>query len=217
MAAVAESLEPAITRRRPEDDAQRQRVVWNRRVAISYVFDTAFLFLFAMAGTISGGIPVIFGVISIAICAGNHVAIATGWNLKARDPSFTEQLTILSIVNHLGVVAVAPQIAFPFLVNLFTVFAVGMIWLSLRDSLVVWALGAAGVATMLYFVEGQIGIPTSTSFELLLVWAYFSLILGRCLLLSMHSNMLRARLASSRRELSASLEQVRTLASHDES
>jgi len=48
------------------------------------------------------------------------------------------------------------------------------------------------------------------------VWLYFSLILGRCLLLSVNANRMRTRLADSRRKLAASLEQVQQLASHDE-
>ena len=44
------------------------------------------------------------------------------------------------VLAQLLVVAMAPQITFPFIVNLFTVFAFGMLWLSLREAAAVWIL-----------------------------------------------------------------------------
>jgi diguanylate cyclase (GGDEF)-like protein len=141
---------------------------------------------------------------------------STGLNLKARDPSLVEPLVLLAIALQLGIVFAAPQIAFPFLANLFTVFAFGMIWLTLRDSVVVWTLGIAGTGAVFYVERGRIGLPAASDFELILVWLYFSLILSRCLLLSVTANKMRAQLASGRRKLAASLVQVEQLASHDE-
>jgi diguanylate cyclase (GGDEF)-like protein len=211
-----EKLEAAIRARKARHRDQRQRVVWIGATAASYAVDALFLALFAVAGTISGKVPLVYAVAAAAICAGNYVVTLKGWNLKARDPNLTKPLIILGYAMQLGVVLAAPQIAFPFFANLFTVFAFGMIWLSVRDSLAVWTLGVLGTAAVFYAVEGRIGVPASTRFELVLVWLYFSLILGRCLLLSVNSNEMRARLADSRRKLAASLEQVQQLASHDE-
>jgi diguanylate cyclase len=208
--------EAAIKERESRDRGQRQRIAWVRMTAASYAVDTLFLVLFAVAGTISGTVSLVYGAASAAISAGVYVTTSNGWNLKLRDPSLVEPLTILGIAMQLGVVLAAPQAAFPFLANLFTVFAFGMIWLPLRDSVVVWTLGSAGTATVFFAVHDRIGVPTSSAFELILVWLYFSLILGRCLLLSVNANRMRARLADSRRKLAASLEQVQQLASHDE-
>ena len=206
----------AAKERKSRDGAQRQRIAWVGMTAASYAVDTLFLALFAVAGTISGTISLAYGVAAAAISAGTYALTASGWNLKLRDPGAVEPLTILAIAMQLGVVLAAPQIAFPFFANLFTVFAFGMIWLPLRDSAVVWTLGSAGTAAVFYAVRGRIGIPVSSAFELTLVWLYFSLILGRCLLLSVNANNMRARLADSRRKLAASLEQVQQFASRDE-
>ncbi|MCF8197701.1 MAG: GGDEF domain-containing protein, partial [Sulfuritalea sp.] len=157
-----------------------------------------------------------YGVGAAAVSAGAHIATASGLNLKAKDPSLVEPLVIYAIALQLGVVLAAPQIAFPFLANLFTVFAFGMIWLTLRDSIVVWTLGIAGTAAVFYVAQARIGIPIASDFQLTLVWLYFSLILGRCLLLSVTANRMRAQLASGRRKLAESLVQVEILASRDE-
>jgi diguanylate cyclase (GGDEF)-like protein len=211
-----EKLEAAIRARKSRDRAQRQRLVWYGMTAASYAVDTLFLALFAVAGTIPGIVAPVYGAAAAVICGGVYAATASGWNLKLRDPSLVEPTMILGVAMQLGVVLAAPQVAFPFLANLFTVFSFGMIWLSLRDSLAVWSLGIAGTATVIYAVHERIGVPTSSAFELTLVWLYFSLILGRCLLLSVNANEMRTRLADSGRKLAASLEQVQRLASHDE-
>ena len=208
--------EAAIKERDSRDRSQRQRLAWVRMTAASYAVDTLFLALFAVAGTVSVTVALAYGAAAAGISAGVYAATASGWNLKLRDPSLVEPLTILGIAMQLGVVLAAPQVAFPFLANLFTVFAFGMIWLSLRESVAFWSLCAAGIGNVLYAVEGRIGVPVSSRVELVLVWLYFSLIMGRCLMLSVNANEMRARLADSRRRLAASLEQVRQLASHDE-
>ena len=216
MVEAEDKLEAALREPDSQDRNQRKRIAWLGMTTASYAVDTLFLALFALAGTISGTIAPAYGAAAAAISAGTYAATASGWNLKRSDPSLVEPLTFLGILMQLGVVLAAPQIAFPFLANLFTVFAFGMIWLPLRDSVRVWTLGIVGTATVFYAVHGHIGVPASSTFELALVWLYFSLILGRCLLLSVNANEMRARLADSRRKLAASLDQVQRLAREDE-
>jgi diguanylate cyclase (GGDEF)-like protein len=210
------NLQAAIVAGKALDRAQRQRLVWLGATSASYLVDALFLALFAAAGTVSAAVPLVYAAAAAAIGIGTFFLTVRGLNLKARDPSYVEPLAFLGIGMQLGVVVAAPQLAFPFLANLFTVFAFAMIWLSLRDSAMVWALGAVATGVALYAGGGRIGIPASSASELTLVWLYFSLILGRCLLLSMNSNEMRARIADSRRKLAVSLEQVQQLASHDE-
>ena len=216
MIEAEEKLDAAIRTRHSRERDQRQRLAWNYGIAASYAVDTLFLALFAAAGTISGAVALAYGTGAAVICGGVYAITASGWNLKLRDPSLVEVTTLLSVAMQLGVVLAAPQVAFPFLANLFTVFSFSMIWLSLRDSVMVWTLGIAGTAAVFHAVQGRIGVPASGAFELVLVWLYFSLILARCLLLSVNANEMRTRLADSRRKLTASLEQVQQLASHDE-
>lgn len=213
----AQDQADAATRARTSlERDQRQRITWNYMTAGSYAVDTLFLALFAAAGTISGSVAAVYGATAAAIAAGTYWATASGWNLRRRDPSLVAPLCILGIAMQLGVVLAAPQIAFPYLANLFTVFAFAMIWLPLRASAMLWALGVAASAAVFYAVRGRIGVPVTGAFELILVWLYFSLILGRCLLLSVTATAMRTRLTDSRRKLAAMLEQVRQLASHDE-
>ncbi len=211
-----EQPEPAVRELKKRGQAQRERIGWTGMAAASYATDTLFLAFFAAAGTVSGMIAVAYGIAAAAISAGAYAVTASGWNLKLSDPSLIKPLNVLGIAMQLAVVLAAPQIAFPFLANLFTVLAFGMMWLPPRASIALWALSSVGTAAVFYAVQGRMGIPASNAVELILVWLYFCLILGRCLLLSVIANAMRARLTDSRSRLAASLEQVQKLASHDE-
>ncbi len=157
-----------------------------------------------------------YGAAAALLCALTAYAYRAGWNLRARDPELAEPQILAALTLQLAVVWLAPQLAFPFLCNIFTVFAFGMISLSVRDALVIWALTTAGGATVLYAVSDRLGMPVATPGQLILVWLYFSVILARFVMLSVYSSGLRGRLAESRRRLAATLDQVQQLIGHDE-
>jgi diguanylate cyclase (GGDEF)-like protein len=117
---------------------------------------------------------------------------------------------------HLAIVGLAPQAAFPLLANLFTVFAFGFIWLSLRGSLVLWGLSMAATGAVLWAVHGRAGIAVTSATDATVTWLSFSAVLARFLMLSVFANQMRARLTEGRRELAASLEQIRELVHYDE-
>lgn len=209
-------LDEAIRARRAQQRDQRLRLRWTGATAASYAVDALFLGLFAAAGTIPAAIGIGYGLAGAAVCLASWAITASGLNLRLRDPNLTEPLSMIGAALQFAVVAAAPQIAFPYLANLFTVFAFGMIWLSVRESVVIWSLGAVATGVLVYAKGAQFSIPVASGFELALVWLYFSLVLARCLVLSVQASDLRQRVADSRRRLAESLEQVRQLASHDE-
>lgn len=209
-------LHSALKASRDDARVQRRRLRWTAAIAASYALDTLFLGLFAASGAVPGTVALGYGTAAALLCALTACAYRAGWNLRARDPELAEPQIIAALVLQLAVVWSAPQIAFPYLCNIFTVFAFGMISLSVRDALVIWALTTAGGATVLYAVADRLGMPLATPGQLVLVWVYFSIILARFVMLSVYSSGLRARLAESRRRLAATLDQVQQLISHDE-
>lgn len=211
-----EKLEKAVRAAHTRERDQARRLRWNAATAASYAMDALFLALLAWEGTIPGDVPLVYGVAAALICAAAYAVTVSGLNLRARDPSLTAPLIGAAVALQLTAVAMAPQIAFPMLANLFTVFAFGMMWMSLRQSLGVWTLGALAIGVLFYAEGERFGIPVATALERGLVWGYFSLVLGRCLVLSVQANDLRRRLAQGRSDLAASLEQMRQLAGHDE-
>lgn len=195
---------------------QRQRLRWVGMTAGSYLLDTVFLVLFWFAGTVASEVPIGYGSAAALIVGGNYAAYASNWNLGFRDPSLTVPLVALGVGVQLALVSWAPQIAFPFLANIFTVFAFGVIWMSLRASVAIWSLTLVASGIALWASAPRLSVPASNSLEITLTWLCFALILGRCLLLGVYANELRAKLAEGRRRLAASLEQIQELVHYDE-
>src|SRR6185436_11381325 len=216
MLQAEDKLDRALRSGSDQDRLRRRRLRWVASTAASYGVDTLFLALFAVTATIPAAIPLWYGIATAVVCCAAYFAIARGWNLAYRDPNMTEPLILVAILLQLCVAIAAPQVAFPFLANLFTVFAFGMLWLSLRESVAVCLLGVFGAAVVFYGVGCRFAAPTASHLEVFLAWLYFSLILGRCLLVSVAANEARGRLAESRRQLADTLEQVQRLASRDE-
>ena len=216
MVEAADNREARERERDRNARAQRRRAAWFGMITASYALDTLFLVLFALVGTVDAKLPIIYGAVAAAISVGTIAILSSGRNLHLRDPNMAKILSYVGVAMQLGVVWAAPQIAFPYLANLFTVFAFGIIWLPLRDSVMVWSLGVIGTAAVLYAVEGRVGVPVGSDVELALVWLVLAANLGRCLVISVIANQMRTRLADSRARLATLLKQVEQLATHDE-
>lgn len=216
MVEAADNREARDRERDRNARAQRRRAAWFGMITASYALDTLFLVLFALVGTVDAKLPIIYGAVAAAISVGTIAILSSGRNLHLRDPNMAKILSYVGVAMQLGVVWAAPQIAFPYLANLFTVFAFGIIWLPLRDSVMVWSLGVIGTAAVLYAVEGRVGVPAGSDVELALVWLVLAANLGRCLVISVIANQMRTRLADSRARLATLLKQVEQLATHDE-
>lgn len=216
MAALEESLGAALRAKGAELRDQRLRGAWTLAAAASYAVDAAFLAAFAALGTVSAAVPLAYAAGGLLLSALFYVVARRGWNLRLREPGMVAGQCIAGVAMQLAVVWAAPQILFPYIANLFTVFAFAMVWLSVRASLAVWLAGCAGTGAVLLGVSDSIGVPHATAGETFLVWLFFSAVLGRCVFLSVQAAGMRVRLAESREKLARSLEQIQELVSHDE-
>ncbi|HEX7054751.1 MAG TPA: GGDEF domain-containing protein [Burkholderiales bacterium] len=216
MAALEESLGSAIRAKGAERREQRLRGEWVLAAAISYAVDVSFLVAFAGLGTVPARVAIGYALAAAVISALFYLLAQSGRNLKLRDPNMVAAQALVGVAMQLAVVWAAPQIFFPFVANLFTVFAFAMVWMPVRESIAVWLAGSAGVAAVLYAVSGQIGVPHASAAETLVVWLHLSAVLGRCVFVSVHAAGMRTRLAESRAKLARSLEQIEQLVSRDE-
>jgi diguanylate cyclase (GGDEF)-like protein len=211
-----QAIEKAVKASLGKQRDRRQRLLWTASTTSSYALDSLFIALFVASGTIAGGVLVIFVAGAAAICAATYALYASGWNLRFRDQSIILPQVAAGVALHLAMVALAPQAAFPLLANLFTVFAFGFIWLSLRGSVAIWIVGMAATGMVLWAVHGRAGIAASNAPETTITWLSFSAVLARFMVLSAFASQMRARLADGRRRLAASLEQIRELVHYDE-
>ena len=212
MAALDEKLGAAIRAKTADLRNQRLRVGWIGAAAASYALDVLFLALFAAAGGAPALAPAWYFLGAAAINGAAYAAVASGWSQRFSDPGLVSWQSGAGVLMQLAVVAHAPQIAFPWLANLFTVFAFGMIWIPVGAAVGLWVAGALGAGALLYLLADRIAIAS----PLALTWLFFSLVLGRCVFLSVYAAGMRARLAESRRKLAESMEQIQQLVSHDE-
>jgi len=209
-------LEKAIKATHARARDQKQRLAWTASTGASYLVDAVFLGLFVLAGTIPASVFYFFVAGAAAVCAGTYALYASGLNLRFRDQNVIWPQTVAGVALHLVVVALAPQLAFPVLGNLFTVFAFAFIWLSVRNSVVLCALSCLATGAVLWASGARAGFAAATGAEVVLTWLCFSAILGRFLLLSVYANDMRSRLAEGRRRLANSLEQIQELVHYDE-
>jgi diguanylate cyclase (GGDEF)-like protein len=216
MAVAYEQLAQAERSRLTERRGQRRRLGWIGATAASYAVDAVFLLLFFQSGDLPGAVPAAYGAGAALACAAFWIATSSGLNLRLRDPGMVLAQNLCGIALQFVVLFMAPQIAFPWLMNVMTVLAFAVVWFSFRQSLAAWALCCGLVGILFYSVPGRISMPMGSFEDRLLVWLYFSVVLGRCALLSVYSTEMRNRLAQSRSKLAASMAQVQELVSYDE-
>jgi diguanylate cyclase (GGDEF)-like protein len=216
VAALEETLGKAIRAKTAEMRGQRQRRLWIGGAAASYALDVVCLALFALTGVIGFGVPIAYAITAAVLSMVFYGAVSSGRTERLRDPGLVAWQALAGVLMQLGVVAAAPQIAFPYLANLLTVFAFAMIWLPLGAAVSLWALASSLCGLLLFVMAERISVPTGSAAQIGLVWLYFTLVLGRCVLLSVFATGMRERIADSRRKLARSMEQVQELATHDE-
>jgi diguanylate cyclase len=211
----ARSGRPAVlraARRRRAGSALRMLGV----VTVSYAVDTVLLGLFAAAGTVSGALPLAYGVAAAAICTGFFVLLRSGLSRRSSDPSLaTAQIGAASALQ-LACMAYAPHLAFVFLNILFIVFAFGALRLTVRQSLIAVLAVSAATGTVMYGRWEHVDIPHATRYETLLVWLCYATTLARCMYAGLYGSALRVKLHARNLELARSSAKIEQLASYDE-
>ena len=183
-------------------------------VALSYAIDGLLLAGFAVDGTISTAIPLLYTVVGLIDSV--VFFLLRSWAIRHRRGNgdlFLVQVLASSSIQ-LIFAALAPQLAFYFFTVLFVVFGFGSLGLSKRHSAMAWIGVAAAGAFVMLSINARIVIPQATTLERALVWLCFAATLGRCVLLGIFGRALRLRLQYRREQLS---ESIHLLKERDES
>lgn len=164
-------------------------------VGFSYLIDSILLLLFAFAGTVSNLVPVVYAAAGLG-----HVAIfsllhATGLSERAKNPHLTEFQMAYAIAMQLAFVAWVPSITTYFLSIIFIVFAFASLRLRFRNAIIMWLLAILATGGVLLMFRGnRVGIPFPSTFEAVIIWLSFAMVLLRCLLLGYYATLLRMRI-----------------------
>ena len=170
---------------------------------LSYVTDTILLFLFVRAGTVPIGVPIAYFVAGIGAGALFSTIVLFGIREGGKDPYFSIWQVFVSGGAMLVFLALAPEVGGLFLCNLILVFGFGGLRMTWREALLSFGLIALGTGLILYHVVEAPLLPYSTSYERVLVWIGFVLILGKVVALGLVGSALRLRAVQAYRESSA--------------
>jgi diguanylate cyclase (GGDEF)-like protein len=185
-------------------------------VAISYAVDASLLLLFHFAGTIPVWVPVAYMTVAIAVCGVFFVLLGSAWPDSRDDQNLTGIQMPVAAAVQLSFLLLVPQLGFFFLMILFIIFAFGALRLDPKEASFAWAALATGLGVVLWQVRGELAMPNRTDFEIILVWASFTLVFGRYVFLGVYGGKLRVSLRKQADALAASIRRVEELASRDE-
>ncbi|MGA2189177.1 MAG: EAL domain-containing protein [Steroidobacteraceae bacterium] len=202
------SVEEAVS-----DDPLRalgaKRRYWHQvlaAISLSCVLDSLLLVGFARAGTVTMTVPLAYAATSLGCCAGFYMLIARLPRERLSNSYLTLPMVVASGASELLGIALAPQVAFYFLMVLFIVFGFGSLNLSIRKGAVSWIVVTLAVALLLDSNSQTSWIPQTSGTERLLVWLCFATALGRCMLLGLFGRLVRRRLQERGRMLNESVE-----------
>jgi diguanylate cyclase len=204
---------------RPESGAiprRRYPVRMLGLVAFSYSVDTLLLGLFAAAGTVSLGLPLVYGGVALAVCSTFFALLRSGLSARTRDANLTPAQMAAAAALQLACMIYAPNLAFFFLNVLFIIFAFGALRLTVRQSLIAVLIVSAATASLLYGTWERLDIPHATRFEAFLVWLCYASTLARCMYVGLYGSALRVKLHMRNVELADSSAKIERLASYDE-
>jgi diguanylate cyclase (GGDEF)-like protein len=178
-------------------------------IALSYVIDGILLTGFALTGTISFVIPLVYT--AVGLFDSSLILLLHAWAIRHRRGTgeFALAQVIGSSSIQLVFAALVPQMAFYFFTVLFVVFGCASMGLSKRQSAFAWVGVAVVTAAVMLAIDARIYIPQATSAERTLVWLCFVATLGRCVLLGAFGRSLRMRLQERRRQLRESIHQLK--------
>jgi diguanylate cyclase (GGDEF)-like protein len=185
-----------------------QRRYWqsvNAAIALSIVLDSVLLAGFVLTGTVSAIVPIGYAAVALGLCACFYFYISRIPRDRLRGGHIALPMVISSGATQLLFIWLAPQVAFYFLLVLFIVFSVGSTSLSIRQAILTWSVATIATAALLYGSRGTSWTPQTGVANHLMVWLCFVASLGRCTLIGMFGQRLRARLQERRRVLSKSV------------
>ena len=207
----ARPIDPGRLRRR-----RAMRLRMQALVATSYGVDAGLLLLFHFAGTVALWVPVAYLCVALFVCGAFFALLASPWPERRDDQNLTCIQMAVAAAVQLGFLLLVPQLGFFFLSILFIIFAFGALRLDPKEALFAWAAMAFGLGVALWDVQGQLAMPNGTRFEIVLVWASFTLVFGRYVFLGVYGSSLRVNLRKQADALAASIRKVEELASRDE-
>ncbi len=194
----------------------RQRRQIQALIAISYIVDALVLSLYAHAGTIPDTVGPAFAACGLASIACYTVLSETGFTERFHDHYLVAPQAIANVAIMLAFTWIAPEVGVMFLSTLFVVFNFGSLRSTPRQTALVWAATALGLAALFLLTDKPISMPHDRLIERFATMSVFVLTTGRCVFLGIFSSSMRRSLYANGLKLREAYKRIEELAELDE-
>lgn len=185
-------------------------------IGLSYALTGTLMSLFAISGTVHWSAGFFYGLVGMLMSAGAALLIMGGVSERFQDPSLSRITSYGNAALTLTGVALYPQLAFAYGLNLFILMLTATYRMPKRHLNVMLAVVVVLFAALTFGQGHPLTVPDNTPLERWLSLLFFVVSLGRCVFLSVintHNNrLLRERGI----EMKAKLAEIERLAHHDE-
>ena len=195
-----------VSQRRPAYIAQ----------AVSYVMDGAILFAYASIGVTTATTGLVYLTLRLAVVGVAFFLSEARVTDRLRDHYLFVPLSLVSITIQIGAIYLVPQIGFYFIAIIFVVLGFGALRMSAKQTGIVWAYAAIGLAVLFLMTDKPIDIPMGNETERALALACFVSTLARCAGAGLYGSSMRELLYRRSNDLAAANARIEELAQLDE-
>lgn len=196
-------------RRSPAAIAQHLRML--HVITFSWTVDAALLAMAAHLAGLSYTMPLIYLSLGLSSAGVGYFLTATGLGERLADPSLSYPMMLAGVLIQCTGLWLAPEVGVFFLINLFQVFAYGLISLDERHFRALTAICAAATALPIMLVGSRIAFPLDTWSGQLLLLVVLLACLARFVGVGIFVSMLRERISAKKAELAQSEARFRAL------
>jgi diguanylate cyclase len=199
-----------------EKKLQRHRLRMTLLSVANTSLQSLIIALYAWAGEVPWSLAGQFFLVGNGMSATFALIIWRGWNLRMKDPGMLLAQIAISVLLQLAFLVLAPKLWVLFLIAVLVTYNFAMMSFSGRQFTLAWLLVGAASGLALFAVRGRFEHFGTTDVSIAILWLFFFLCIRQLTAIGTQFSALRTQLSEKNKQLSASLERIQELASHDD-
>jgi len=199
-----------------ETKLQRHRLRMTLLSVANTSLQSIIIALYAWTGEVGWDVAWQFFLVGAGSSALFALIVWRGLNLRFKDPGMLLPQILTSVFVQLAFLVLAPTLWVLFLVAVLVTYNFAMMSFSSRQFTLTWMFLGAASAIALFAARGRIGNIGTTDASIATLWLFFFLCTRQLTAIGTQFSSLRTQLSEKNKQLSASLERIQELASHDE-
>jgi len=199
-----------------ESKLQRHRLRMTLLSVANTSLQSMIIGLYALSGEVAWSVAWEFLLIGAGSSGAFALVISRGWNLRFKDPGLLLPQIAAGVFVQLAFLVLAPKLWVLFLVAVLVTYNFAMMSFSSRQFTIAWLLLGAASAVALFAARGRFGHFGTSDASIAILWLFFFLCTRQLTAIGTQFSLLRTQLSEKNKQLSASLERIHELASHDD-